>query len=488
MQTPHNVSLDPLALEVCQAVKAAGGTAYVIGGTTRDLFRFGILNPTNDVDLEAHEIPPARLREVLSQVGASRELYVQAVGEAFMVYKLGHVDVSIPRADSRPTLVDTGRHPIVTGDPYMGIMEATRRRDFTVNGISWDPITDIVHDPFGGINDLQEGLLKVIDPARFPDDPLRVMRAMRLSAQTAFLPTEETREICRFVDLTTLPAERLQQEFIKMLLAPGVQLGLMEAASLGIIHQLFPELEALMGVEQHPEWHPEGDVWEHTMQVAGVARGFIRDLEYALQVTVMLAAVCHDFGKPSTTEIIDGKVKSLGHEGAGIEPTRQFLNTLNIHTINGYNVRAQVLALVADHLAPGHLYTQHLAKYAKGQHFNPARAIRRLSRKVNLDLLYRVAKADSLGRYKDGARHPDAVAQEWFIAQARDLQVDQAPPGMLINGRDLIDPAFGYDLKPGPYIGAICKAVYELQLDGEVTTREEGLLAAKAYVRANPRT
>jgi tRNA nucleotidyltransferase (CCA-adding enzyme) len=240
--------------------------------------------------------------------------------------------------------------------------------------------------------------------------------------------------------------------------------GLQWLSALGATNQLFPEIKALSDCPQDPEWHPEGDVEVHTYLAVDRARELIDGLAYPKKVTVMLATLCHDFGKPSTTEFIDGRMRSRGHEEAGVEPTLSFLDRLNIHTLDGYDVRAQVVALVRDHLKPGEFFKK---KDEVGDG-----AFRRLARKCELELLYRVAKADSLGRNADWLPREqwfDAEAQEWFIAYARELEVEEKPPAPILLGRHLLE----LGLEPGPLIGEITRAVYEMQLDGRVQTLEE---------------
>ena len=226
------------------------------------------------------------------------------------------------------------------------------------------------------------------------------------------------------------------------------------------LDQMFPEIKALIDVPQDPEWHPEGDVFVHTRLVIDGARDLIDDLPYAKQVTVMLAALAHDFGKPATTEFVDGRLRSRGHEEAGVAPAQTFLDQLNIHTLDGYDVRAQVIALVREHLKPGEFFKKR-DEVGDG-------AFRRLARKCELDLLYRVAKADSLGRNADWVPREKwygSEAQEWFIQRARELAVEQQPPAPILLGRHLLEMG----LSPGPRVGEITKAVYEMQLDGRVS-------------------
>jgi len=288
------------------------------------------------------------------------------------------------------------------------------------------------------------------------------LRATQLAARFEFAVEPETVALCRTIDLSDLPAERIWGEMEKLLLrAPRPFIGLSWLRELGAIKQLFPELEALIEVPQDQEWHPEGDVFVHTQLVSDRARELIDDLPYPKQVTVMLAAVAHDFGKPSTTEFLEGRWRSRGHEEAGVPPTKTFLDRLNIHTLDGYDVRAQVAAIVREHLKPGEFFKKQ-AEVGDG-------AFRRLARKCELELLYRVAKADSLGRNAEWVPREkwyDAAAQEWFIQRARELEVEQQPPAPILLGRHLLQMG----LEPGPRVGEITKAIYEMQLDGRVQT------------------
>ena len=201
-------------------------------------------------------------------------------------------------------------------------------------------------------------------------------------------------------------------------------------------------------------------MWAHTLQVVDEAASLLDDLaeDRPRQLAVMLAALCHDLGKPPTTKFEDGRIRSRGHEEAGLPPTLSLLDRWGVHTLLGYDLRAQVLALVAHHLKPGQLFDER-EKVGDG-------AIRRLARKCEPDLLYRVAKADCLGR-RPGAFEP--VAMEWFRERVRQLDVAVRPPEPLLKGRDVI--ALG--VAPGPEVGRVLQAVYERQLDGTIATSEE---------------
>ena len=407
-------SLPEKVVAIAAAVRDAGGRGLLVGGCVRDLI-LG-LKP-KDWDVEVYEVEPAELRSLLDKFGP-----VNAVGEAFTVYKLGpDLDVTLPRRERKSGRGHRGF--VIEGDPSMSFAEAARRRDFTVNAILQDPLTGEIIDPFGGQQDIKSKTLRAVAAETFAEDSLRVLRAAQLAARFEFEIEPETVALCQSIDLSDLPPERVWGEMEKLLLLsrrPGVGLDWLQ--KLGAIEKLFPEIAALRGVPQDPEWHPEGDVFVHTLLVANRARDLIDDLPYAKQVTVMLAALAHDFGKPATTEFLEGRLRSRGHEEAGVGPTETFLARLNVHSLDGYDVRSQVIALVRDHLKPGEFF--------KKQNEVGDGAFRRLARKCELDLLYRVAKADSLGRNTEELPREKwftAEAQDWFIQRAKELEVDQQP-------------------------------------------------------------
>ena len=411
--------------------------------------------------MEVFGIPNATLPGLLAPFGR-----VEAVGQSFPVYKVGDIDVALPRRESK-----TGRgHKgfIIEGDPFMSIEEAARRRDFTINAIAWDPLTDEHLDPFGGRDDLKASILRAVDSRTFGDDSLRVLRALQFAARFELQIDEDTSAICKATPLDDLPPERVWGEFEKLLLqANRPSIGFDLGRHLAVIERLFPEMQALVELPQEPEWHPEGDVWVHTLMVIDQARQRIDDLERPDRIIIMLGAVCHDFGKPATTAFVDGRIRSLDHEEQGVAPAARFLDRLNIRSIGGRDVRREVLGLVAHHLKPGMLY--------KRRDEVSDAAFRRLAVKVDLELLARLAKADCLGR--TGAF--DCSAMDWFVERARTLGVEHQPPPRLVLGRHLL--ALG--LTPGPQMGEVLKEIYERQLDGVIATTEEGIELAKEVIK-----
>jgi tRNA nucleotidyltransferase (CCA-adding enzyme) len=445
------------ARAIATAVRDAGGRALIVGGWVRDHL-FG--REEKDVDIEVFGLPATRLRAILESIDR-----VETVGDSFQVYKVGDIDVSLPRRESKSGRGHRGFD--VSGDPAMSIEEAARRRDFTVNAIAWDPLTGEYLDPFGGRADLERGTLRIVDPDTFADDSLRVLRGVQFAARFGFALDGKTRDICRGIPLDDLPAERIWGEFEKMLCAPRPSIGLALALELGVVAKLFPELLALVGCVQEPEWHPEGDVWVHTLQVVDQARRRIDDLDRPQRMAVMLGAVCHDFGKPATTAVVDGRIRSIDHEEQGVAPASSFLDRLNVQSLEGYDVRRQVLGMVAHHLKPG-MWFKVRDEVGDG-------AFRRLAQRVDLELLARLAVADCLGR-EPGRFNCDAM--DWFLARARALGVEHRAPQPILLGRHLLD----LGMTPGPDVGRILELVYERQLDGAVSTLEEAVAVARTLI------
>jgi tRNA nucleotidyltransferase (CCA-adding enzyme) len=447
-----------IARAIASLVNANGGRALVVGGWVRDRL-LGL--DSKDVDLEVFGIPAADLRPLLESIAP-----VNTVGESFTVYKVAGIDVALPRRDSK---TGTGHRGFqVIGDPAMTLEEAARRRDFTINAIAWDPLTGEYLDPVDGRRDLLERrILRAVDPRTFGDDSLRVLRGVQFAARFELTVDAGTREICRRVQLDDLPPERIWGEIEKLLLlsrAPSTGFAL--ALELEVIQRLFPELAALVGCPQEPDWHPEGDVWVHTLRVVDQARTRIDDLEMPQQVTVMLGALCHDLGKPPTTAVVDGRIRSLDHEQAGVAPAAALLDRLNVHTVGGFDVRRQVLGIVAHHLKPN-AFSKSASAVGDG-------AFRRLAQKVDLELLARVAKSDCLGR----TGHFDCSGIDRFLERARALGVEHAAPDPILKGRHLLELGVG----AGPGMGRILRQVFEAQLDGRVATLADAVGMARSIL------
>jgi tRNA nucleotidyltransferase (CCA-adding enzyme) len=449
-----------LARAIAAQVRERGGRALVVGGFVRDAL---LGHPSKDLDLEVFGLPADDLKALLGQWGP-----VNTVGESFTVFKVQGLDVSLPRRESK---VGRGHRGFeVHGDPTLSFDQAARRRDFTINAIGWDPITGEYLDPHGGRADLSRRILRMVDARTFGEDSLRVLRALQLAARFECQVDEATRRTCRATPLDDLPAERIWGEVEKLLLrAARPSLGLHLARDLAVVARLWPPLEALASCPQDPEWHPEGDVWTHTCMVVDEAGSRKSGFSHPEQVSLMLAALLHDVGKPLVTAVIDGRIRSPGHESEGVPLAAALLDAWQLHTLDGYPVRTQVLGLVAWHMLPG-AWWKAPVPVSDG-------AFRRLARKVDMVLLARLSEADCNGR----VGHFDCSYGQWFLDRVTTLGVEHAPPAPLLLGRHLL--ALG--VRPGPGMGEILRLVYEQQLDGTVTTLDEAHAAAHAILAAN---
>ncbi|MCG8459461.1 MAG: HD domain-containing protein [Holophagales bacterium] len=442
---------------LCRAVAAAGGRALLVGGSVRDSL---LGRPVSDLDFGVFGREAARLQQVLEE-----HFELDLVGQSFGVLKVRRIpiDVALPRRESKRGSGHRGF--AVDSDPHMSPKEAASRRDFTVNAIAFDPLGGEVLDPWHGRRDLEQRVLRHVS-AKFAEDPLRVLRGMQMAARFRLEPASETVLLCRRIEPEGLAEERIFEEWRKLLLrGEEISRGLRFLRETGWLRH-FPELEALVHCPQDPEWHPEGDVWVHTLHVLDA---FARDSSGDPwdDLVVGLACLCHDLGKPSTTSFVDGRWRSPGHEEAGEAPTRTFLERMT----RQQKLIEQVVPLVREHLKP-------IALYKAGS--RPP-AVRRLARRVGrIDRLIRVCRADQAGRPPLPADFP---AGDWLVEQAAALDLAASAPRPLVLGRHLI--ALG--LEPGPSFGPILEACFEAQLDGAFRDLDGGLERARLEVAAYQR-
>lgn len=443
---------------VLEAIREAGGLPLLVGGAVREAVIASVPSTTGcfpkalkistsdlekckDLDFEVYNLSMQELQGVLEEFGT-----VDLVGKSFGVLKLHdipNIDFSIPRQDNKSGVGHKGFE--IQLDPKMSLEEASKRRDLTCNSMSLDVFTNILNDPFNGIEDIKEGKLRATDPNTFLDDPLRAMRVAQFISRLDFAPDEQLIELCKKADLSTLPGERLFTEFEKLLRGKKPSKGLEFLKQTNLI-RFFPELQALIGCPQEPEWHPEGDVWNHSLMAADVAQSLSSDN------VVLFSSLLHDLGKALVTKVEEGRTRSKDHEQAGIEPTRNFLTRLRAPN----DLIEACCALVGNHLAPAHFC-------GKRDHAGPS-GYRRLARKLdaagtNIETLHLVATADHFGRTT-----PDAIARlfpagDLFLQRASELKVNKEPEEDAVKGRHLIAKG----LTPGASFGATLSKCRELQ-------------------------
>lgn len=445
-------------LAVAHLLADVGGRALLVGGCVRD----GLLGlPAKDIDMEIYGLDPETVEATL------RPHYrLDTVGRSFGVFILkGHpIDIALPRRESRigPKHTDFK----VEGDPSMTPAEAAARRDFTLNAISCDPLTGELIDPFEGRADLEARRLRHVSGA-FGEDALRVLRGMQFVARFRLTPAPETIALCRDLSPEHLPPERLWEEWKKLLLkGETVSGGLRFLQACGWLRH-FPELEALVDCRQDPKWHPEGDVWTHTLHcLDAFARHRIGDDWEDL--IVGLAVLCHDMGKPETTYVDEnGRIRSPRHDIKGVPVARRFLERLTRQK----KIFDEVLPLVEQHMRP-------LALYRDGAGDS---AVRRLAARVKrVDRLTRVAFADKSGR--PPMEVDDFPEGDWLLEKAKELEIADNAPKPILQGRHLIE----LGEKPGPRFGQILDQAYEAQLEGRFADERSGVRYLKSLIRKNP--
>jgi len=422
-----------------------------VGGCVRDHY----LNiETKDIDIEVYGLSYKQILKILKPY-----FHVGWVGQSFGTVKVDNeIDLSLPRTESK---IGTGHKGFdVVSDPFLDPAVALSRRDFTINAIGMR-IDGTVIDPFGGLDDLQHGILRAPTEA-FCEDPLRVLRGMQFAARFGFAMEERTLELCRRVlpEFDTLSAERIWTEWQKWATKgryPGKGLQLLRDSG-WIVH--FLEIEALIGVQQNPTYHSEGDVFEHTKLTCDAAVKIADELALCdtERTILLLAALCHDFGKPATTILNEkGNWSSPRHALEGVTIAQNFLKRLQVPNI----ILAHVPVLVGEHMANMAAASDELPSF---------QAVRRLSVRLspsNIRMWSALCRADSLGCMSDVPRRSVSTWEE----VAMKLEVRESKPKPILQGRDLIE----LGMPPGRAMGELLHRAYEAQLDGTIANLNEAI-------------
>jgi tRNA nucleotidyltransferase (CCA-adding enzyme) len=413
--------------------------ALVVGGFVRDSL-LGV--QSKDIDIEVYNMDLDTIAWALRNEGFK----VDAVGKAFGVLKIDNeLDISVPRRENKVGVGHRGFN--VEPDPNMSVEEAASRRDFTINSMAMDLDGNII-DPHHGQTDLDVRCLRATSPNTFIEDPLRVMRGMQFASRFSMWIHPDTEHLCRQMapQKSELPKERIWEEWKKWALK-----GVKPSDGLMIMfysHWLDPEIKVLYKTPQDPEYHPEGNVFIHTCHVVDAAAEIAEreQLEDNDRLVLMFAALCHDFGKPSTTTFERGRWRAKGHSQAGVEPARAFLERIGAPS----GVILEVLPLIQEHLVHAGID-------------NPSpRAIRRLANRIapsNINALSRLIEADHSGRPPLPKGNPFLA----WVKRANELNVSSSKPQAILLGRHLIEMG----MKPGIDMGVVLKRAFQAQLDGD---------------------
>ena len=449
--------------QISKELIAKNAKAIVVGGSVRDHF---LKLSIKDYDVEVYGLDNLdELEKILAQYGS-----VNLVGKSFGVLKFTYegeeYDFSFPRTEEKVSQGHQGFE--VSCDGFLSYKNAALRRDFTINALGYDVDKEEFLDPYGAKDDMRNKVLRHINSKTFIEDPLRVYRAVQFCARFEYVLDAETFKLCRSMVeqgmLDELPRERIYIEFKKLLLKsekPSIGFELMR--ELGILEKYYPELYALIDVPQSPIWHPEGDVWIHTMMCLD-KMVTLKCGDKKQDLKMMFAILCHDLGKATHTQITPEKISAIGHELAGLEPTKSFMYRLT----DEHDFIASLLPLVEHHLAPS-IYFRGGAKNS---------TIRKLATKVNIGELVTVARADFLGRTTKASIEGVYEAGDWLVEKANELDVYAEPLKALLQGKDLI--ALG--LEPSKRFKTLLDKVYKAQIEGIVKTKEEALLFVVKFI------
>lgn len=409
-----------LSVEIARRVKAAGGRAMYVGGMVRD----GLMGvECKDIDIEIYGLTPRALKAALSELGEVTEM-----GASFGVYGLRHsaIDIAMPRRERLVGIRHTDFE--VSVDPGMSFKDATMRRDLTINAMMRDVLTGELIDLWGGQADLEKRIIRHVDDATFPEDALRVFRAAQFAARFEATVAPETLNLCRRMAVNHITHERVFDELCKALLkAAKPSIFFRVLAEMDHLREFLPELESCIGVQQNPAYHPEGDVFTHTLMVTDCAAGLRAQAQWP--AAFMLSAVFHDLGKSVATETReDGRIVSYGHEVKGLELCERQMRRLT----NEKKLIEYVKNMMWLHMRPNILARVKSKKKKTRQLFDLS---------VCPEDLILLSRADACGKL--GA--PYDPENEAFLRERLEdyRRVMQRP---MVTGQDLIDAG----LKPGP--------------------------------------
>lgn len=449
------ITLAPPLVQLIEHLYDHGIKPILVGGFVRDTFTG---EETHDIDIELYGVESIESLETLLTPFGKVGLY----GKSFGVFKLSYGEYSIdfapPRTESKSGFGHKGFDTVWFSS--LDFSAAARRRDFTINAIGYDPITQTLLDPFGGIDDLKNKRLKCVDPQTFVDDPLRILRAVQFAARFELSCDETLLTLCRKMvaedALKELPKERIFEELKKLFLkSRHPSIGMTLLSEMGAL-SFFSPLDQLENTPQDPLSHPEGSVWTHTLMVLDTM-AFMRRGKDDDDLILMLTALLHDIGKPDTTYAENGILNAPKHAEIGIEIARNWLNLIS----EDKTLISRILPLIRYHGWPRKLYR--------------ARAndseILHLSTQVCINDLVTVSHADFFGRKFNDTTPKHFEAGEWLYERAAFLGVLFGPPTALLMGRDLI--ALG--LSPSESFKSILERAYNAQLDQIFATHEEGL-------------
>jgi putative nucleotidyltransferase with HDIG domain len=425
-----------LAGTVIGALREAGHTAFLTGGCVRDLL-LGRRPKDFDVATSARPDELLRLFPEADQVGAH-------FGVVLVRNDQAQIEVATFRSDLQ---YDDGRRPVAVHfetDPRQDVL----RRDFTINALLLDPASGEVLDFTGGRADLDAKMIRAIgEPeSRFREDHLRLLRAVRFAARLGFEIEERTFSAVRGLAplIRSVSAERVRDEIARILTEGGARRGLELLDATGLLREILPEVAAMQGVEQPPEFHPEGDVWIHTLKMLEGLR--------EPSLTLALGVLLHDVGKPPTFRVAE-RIRFDGHVEKGIEIAHSILTRLRFPN----QIVGAVEALIGNHM-----------KFMEVPRMRES-TLKRFMRLPDFEEHMALHRLDCL------SSHGGLDNYEFVRRKQREVPVEELKPTPLLTGRELI--AAGY--RPGPMFGIVLSEIEDAQLEGRISSPEEALRMAR---------
>jgi poly(A) polymerase len=429
--------------EIVQRLKTSGYEAYFVGGCVRD---FILGNASSDYDIVTSALPGQVIELFSSTVSIGAKFGVIAV-----IVENHPYEVATFRSDD---VYEDGRHP--SHVRFSSAREDVFRRDFTINGLLMDPASGEIIDYINGRADIEKKIIRTIgDPdSRFNEDYLRMLRAIRFAANLGFvIETATKKAIARNAPkINHISAERVREELSKILTRGGSRKGFELMMETNILKEILPEVHKLKGVEQPPRFHPEGDVWQHTLNMLDLLP---QDTDTDKNLCLAWGTLLHDIGKALTRSEDEKGVHFYGHVQKGEEIADDIMQRLKFSRAQ----RETVLALIRQHMV-----------FMNVQKMRPGR-LKRFLRMPDFDLHLELHRLDCI------ASHGMLDNYEFCRGQLGRLDADALHPPRQLTGNDLIALGFAR----GKIIGEILLALEEEQLEGRITTRQE----ARDFVLAN---
>lgn len=428
------------AYEITQTLRQKGHTAYFAGGCVRDELRG---EDPKDYDIATSATPEEIESYFPKTLPVGKQFGVIMVLVGGKNYEVATFRTEGPYQD--------GRHPSEVR--FTGPEEDARRRDFTVNGLYYDPFEKRVIDYVKGREDIKGRLMRAIgEPrARFEEDKLRLLRAIRFAANLDYEIEDETWQAVKMMasKIHAVSVERIREELIKILTRPGAGRGLELLSESGLLKEILPEVEQMKGVEQPPEFHPEGDVFIHT-------RMLLDRLEHP-DVILAFSALLHDVGKPPTFQIRDGKIRFYEHSRVGAEMSENILRRLRFS-----NDETQAIVTCVDN----HMKFANVKEMREGK-------LKRFMSTSTFPVELELHRIDCHSSHK--------ILDNYYFLKKKEEEFKklELKPKPLLNGEDL--KAMG--MKPGPEMKPILEEAYEFQLENKIGTKEEALEWARRKIK-----